>query len=81
MPKISLRPIDKFASRIKANLNMIKGTKCNADLAAQCNVCPGTIRNRLIDPLDMTLREAYLLCEKNHIELCDFIGAELKLKA
>jgi hypothetical protein len=79
MPKVSLRPIDSFEDRIKQNLVLCKGGKTNEDLAKSMGVKRSTVGNRLRKPLEMRLDEVFRLCEKQHIDIADFVGKVLKL--
>ncbi len=79
MPKVHLRNIDKYEEQIKNNLLLIKGNKSEAKLAEQMGLKQRTVSNRLQEPLNMRLSEVILLCEKNHINVSDFVGKALKM--
>lgn len=79
MPKVHLRPIDSFEDRIKQNLLLCKGSKTNDELGKSMGVKRSTVGNRLRKPLEMRLDEVFRLCEKQHINIVDFVGKTLKI--
>lgn len=79
MPKVLLRPIDDFEYRIKENLKLCKGGKTNEELGKAMGIKQGTARNRLLNPLKLELGEVFRLCEKQHINIADFVSKKLTI--
>lgn len=80
MPKVYLRPIDKFEARLKHNFDMAKGGSTFEDIGRIIGRVKSTARQRAKDPLDMTLGEMFLLCQHEHIEPAEFVGSDLRLR-
>ena len=80
MPKVYLRPIDKFRETLRHNLNMAKGGKNYAELGRIIGRAKSTIKARMDDPLTMTLDELFMLCQHEHIDPAEFVGGELRLR-
>ena len=78
MPKVALRPIDKFEDRLRQNLQTAKGTSSNDEFGRKFGVCRQTVSNRLEQPLDLTMREFFKICESGHIDLGKFVTQNLK---
>lgn len=80
MPKINLRPIDKFADTLRHNFELVKGGKTYEEVGAVIGRTGMTANNRARDPLSMTLAELFLLCQRAHIDPAEFVGGELRLR-
>ena len=80
MPKINLRPIDKFADTLRHNFELVKGGKTYEEVGKVIGRTGMTANNRARDPLNMTLAELFLLCKHEHVSPADFVGGELRLR-
>ena len=80
MPRVNLLETDKLERRLKGNIQLIKGNRPYSDMAKQMGLKNTTARNRLVSPLKMTVKDLYLLCLRNHVDVVDVIGKELKIQ-
>ena len=80
MPKVSLRPIDKFADTLRRNYELVKGGRTYAEIGAVIGRTAKTACTRYHDPLSMTLAELFLLCQRERLTPAEFVGGELRLK-
>lgn len=80
MPKVNLRPIDKFRATIQHNYRMVKGGRTYEELGTVIGRAKQTALNRANDPLSLTLGELFLLCQHEHISPSEFVGGELRLR-
>lgn len=80
MPKVNLRPIDKFEATLRHNYELAKGGRSYEEVGAVIGRTGKTACTRYHDPLSMTLAELFLLCCHEHIDPADFVGGELRLK-
>lgn len=79
MPKVNLIETDSFERRLKNNVRLVKGQRSNEFLGKQMHLKLSTARNRLVSPLNLTLRDVFYLCKANGVEVSDFCGKELKI--
>ena len=80
MPKVHLRPIDKFRETMKHNYMAVKGGRTYEELGTVIGRAKQAALNRANDPLSLTLGELFLLCQHEHISPSEFVGGELRLK-
>jgi hypothetical protein len=80
MPKVALRPIDKFSATVKANLLTVKGGMSDGEIGKIIGTSSNTVGNRRRNPLNLTLGEVFLLCQRKKINIADFVSGELTLK-
>lgn len=80
MPKVYLRPVDKFRAMIMHNFDMVTGKKTMVEVGKILGKSTQTACNRRDSPLDLTLREVFLLCQHEHIDPAEFVGGELRLR-
>ena len=80
MPKVYLRPVDKFKAVIAYNFDMVAGRKTMTEIGKIIGRSTQTACNRRDSPLDLTLREVFLICQHEHIDPAEFVGGELRLR-
>lgn len=79
MPKVALRPIDQFEDMLKSNMRLVKGNKSEKQLSEMIGTAQTTVNNRLHSPLSLRLEELFILCEKAHVDIGDFVSKKLKI--
>lgn len=80
MPKVYLREIDRFEDMVRDNFALVRGVDKIAETAKAMGCSKGTVSNRANDPLDLSLREIFLLCRHKGVKVVDFVGGRLELK-
>lgn len=80
MPKVFLRPIDKFRDTLKFNFMLAKGGKTYEDIGGIIGRAKSTAKARADDPLQMTLEELFHLCQHEGIDPSEFISEKLRLR-
>lgn len=80
MKKVVLSPFQGFRMRITHNINLIKGAYTVKQFGDKVGLKEGTARNRLKNPLSLTLAELFIICERYHINIADFVGKDLKIQ-
>lgn len=79
MPRVALRPIDSFEQMISDNFALARGKDSNKVIGSIMGVSEGTASNRKKEPLDLSLRELFYLCQKKHIDISQFVGCKLRI--
>lgn len=80
MPKVYLRPVDKFRAVISHNFGMVSGRLTMAEIGSIIGRSTQTACNRRDSPLDLTLGELFAICQHEHIDPAEFVGGELRLR-
>ena len=80
MPKVYLRPVDRFRDNLRFNFLLAKGGKTYEDVGKIIGRAKSTVKARADDPLTMTLDELFRLCQHENIEPADFIAGKLQLR-
>lgn len=78
MPKVTLRPIDKFNDMILDNFTTAKGSMKTEIFGKKIKMSRNTVYARLKNPLKMNLEELFNLCEALHIDRGKFITQSLR---
>lgn len=79
MAKTYRSPQAIFRDRLRGNISLMRGKKPLDTCAKEMGMTFSTFRNRTVDPLKMSLGEAYAWCRLNHVDISDFVGKELKI--
>lgn len=77
MPKVTLRPIDKFDRQLKVNIKQLRCDDSYEQFGEKVGMTGSTARRRVLNPLDLTLRELFNICQKFRISVSRFVSEDL----
>ena len=80
MPKVYLRPIDRFRDNLKYNFRIARAGRSYEEIGKIIGRAKSTVKARADDPLTMTLDELFRFCQHENIEPADFIAGKLRLR-
>lgn len=78
MPKVTLRPVDKFNDMILDNFTTAKGSMKTENFGKKIKMSRNIVYARLKNPLKMDLEELFYLCEALHIDRGKFVTQSLR---